>query len=95
MDWPGGEDVAVSRGPQGRQDDLRGRRGNDYGTEYRTGIYYTDPADKAVIDRSPARLQKGYTAAEDYHQDYLEKNPGGYCHIAQKLFDAAAAARPD
>jgi methionine-S-sulfoxide reductase len=85
------------------------RQGNDYGTEYRTGIYYTDPADKAVIDRSLARLQKDYTepiaiesgpltkytAAEDYHQDYLEKNPAGYCHIAQKLFDAAAAARPD
>ena len=36
-----------------------------------------------------------YTRAEDYHQDYLEKNPGGYCHIAQKLFDAASAARPE
>ena len=85
------------------------RQGNDLGTEYRTGIYYTDPADKAVIDRSLARLQKkytepiavesgpltNYTRAEDYHQDYLEKNPGGYCHIAQKLFDAAAAARPE
>ena len=85
------------------------RQGNDFGTEYRTGIYYTDPADKAVIDRSLARLQKkytepiavesgpltNYTRAEDYHQDYLEKNPGGYCHIAQKLFDAAAAARPE
>ena len=84
------------------------RQGNDYGTEYRTGIYYTDPADKAVIDKSLARLQKdyaqpiavesgpltNYTAAEDYHQDYLEKNPGGYCHIPQKLFDAAAAASP-
>ena len=66
------------------------RQGNDLGTEYRTGIYYTDPADKAVIDRSLARLQKkytdpiavesgpltNYTRAEDYHQDYLEKNPG-------------------
>ena len=85
------------------------RQGNDIGTEYRTGIYYTDPADKAVIDRSLARLQKeytdpiavesgpltNYTRAEDYHQDYLEKNPSGYCHIAEKLFDAAAAARPD
>jgi peptide methionine sulfoxide reductase msrA/msrB len=85
------------------------RQGNDVGTEYRTGIYYTDPADKAVIDRSLARLQEEYTdpiavesgpltnyaRAEDYHQDYLEKNPSGYCHIAEKLFDAAAAARPD
>jgi methionine-S-sulfoxide reductase len=85
------------------------RQGNDYGTEYRTGIYYTDPADKAVIAGSLARLQKqytdpvavesgpltNYTAAEDYHQDYLEKNPGGYCHIPRKLFDAAAMARPE
>ena len=85
------------------------RQGNDLGTEYRTGIYYTDPADKAVIQQSLARLQKNYTQpiavesgpltnytrAEDYHQDYLKKNPGGYCHIPQKLFDAASAARPD
>jgi peptide methionine sulfoxide reductase msrA/msrB len=84
------------------------RQGNDLGTEYRTGIYYTDPADKALIDRSLAGLQKKYaqpiavesgplttyTRAEDHHQDYLQKNPGGYCHIPQKLFDAARAARP-
>ena len=85
------------------------RQGNDVGTEYRTGIYYTDPADEAVIEQSLARLQKkytqpiavesgpltNYTRAEDYHQDYLKKNPGGYCHIPQKLFDAASAARPE
>ena len=85
------------------------RQGNDLGTQYRTGIYYTDPADKAVIETSLAQLQKKYTQpiavesgpltnyarAEDYHQDYLKKDPGGYCHIPQKLFDAAAAARPE
>ena len=85
------------------------RQGNDLGTEYRTGIYYTDPADKAVIDDSLAALQTGfaepiaiesgplvtYTRAEDYHQDYLQKNPGGYCHIPEKLFEAAKAARPE
>jgi peptide methionine sulfoxide reductase msrA/msrB len=85
------------------------RQGNDVGTEYRTGIYYTDPADKAVIEKSIAELQKSlsdpvaievrplvrYNAAEDYHQDYLAKNPGGYCHIPRKLFDAAKAARPE
>jgi peptide methionine sulfoxide reductase msrA/msrB len=84
------------------------RQGNDVGTEYRTGIYYTDPADEAVIEQSLARLQREYsepiavesgplttyTRAEDYHQDYLAKNPGGYCQIPDKLFDAAAAARP-
>jgi peptide methionine sulfoxide reductase msrA/msrB len=36
-----------------------------------------------------------YTAAEEYHQDYLAKNPGGYSHIPKKLFDAAAKARPE
>lgn len=85
------------------------RQGNDVGAEYRTGIYYTDPADRAVIEQSLAELQKQYaqpvavesgplvryTRAEDYHQDYLEKNPGGYCHLPQKLFEAARAARPD
>jgi methionine-S-sulfoxide reductase len=84
------------------------KQGNDVGPEYRSGIYYTDPADKAVIDESLAQLQKKYTApiaievgplanytrAEDYHQKYLDKNPNGYCHIPRKLFDAAAAARP-
>jgi len=85
------------------------RQGNDVGTEYRTGIYYTDPADEPVIKQSLAQLQKkytqpiavesspltNYTRAEDYHQDYLKKDPGGYCHIPQKLFDAASAARPE
>lgn len=84
------------------------RQGNDVGTEYRTGIYYTDPADAPVIERSLAALQTRYpepiavehgpltvyTPAETYHQDYLAKNPGGYCHIPRKLFDAARAARP-
>lgn len=84
------------------------RQGNDIGVEYRSGIYYTDPADEAVIRQSLARLQESlsapvaievgplvrYTAAEEYHQDYLDKNPGGYCHIPRKLFDAAAAAKP-
>ncbi len=84
------------------------RQGNDMGEEYRTGIYYTDPADKAVIEQSIAELQKKYSKpiaievkplttyskAEEYHQKYLDKNPGGYCHIPKKLFDAAAAAKP-
>jgi methionine-S-sulfoxide reductase len=85
------------------------RQGNDVGDEYRTGIYFTDPADKAVIEQSIAELQKGYSkpiaievgplvrynAAEGYHQDYLDKNPNGYCHIPRKLFEAAKAARPE
>lgn len=74
------------------------KQGNDVGRQYRTGIYYVDEADKAVIDKIIAAKTEKYgklaveTApllnfvdAEDYHQDYLEKNPGGYCHIDLSL----------
>ncbi len=71
------------------------RQGNDQGTQYRSGVYYVDEEDKAVIEAAAADEQSRYTAkivteilpldnyvyAEDYHQDYLDKNPGGYCHI--------------
>ena len=85
------------------------RQGNDVGTEYRSGVYYTDPADRPIIEASLAKLQtqysthiaietgplKTYTRAEDYHQKYLQKNPGGYCHIPLGSFKKAASARPD
>ena len=85
------------------------RQGNDVGTQYRSGIFYADDADLAVIERSIARLKARYdrpvaiqvapltsfTPAEEYHQDYLEKNPGGYCHIGGDLFRSAAEAVPD
>jgi len=75
------------------------RQGPDAGTQYRTGIYYTDPADRAVIDRRMQEVQKAYErpvvveveplrhfySAEEYHQDYLEKNPAGYCHLDLSL----------
>jgi peptide methionine sulfoxide reductase msrA/msrB len=84
------------------------RQGPDIGTQYRSGIYFVDPADRALIEASLARLQARtakpiaietrpldtYTLAEEYHQDYLDKNPGGYCHIPFRLFDTAAAAVP-
>lgn len=68
---------------------------NDRGRQYRTGIYYTNPNDKLVADEIIRQKQKDYNKkiaievqalknyilAEDYHQDYLDKNPGGYCHI--------------
>ena len=83
------------------------RQGGDAGTQYRTGIYYTDSADRQVIDAAIARLQTHYTRpvvvevmplenfypAEDYHQDYLDKNPDGYCHISPRLFELARTAR--
>ena len=77
------------------------KQGNDRGVQYRTGIYYTDPADKAVIDQTLAALAKKYQQpivvenqpltnfyeAEDYHQDYLSRHPNGYCHIDISLAD--------
>ncbi len=80
------------------------RQGGDAGEQYRTGIYYTDPADRPVIDASLKQLQTQYDRplaveavplanfyrAEEYHQKYLEKNPAGYCHIPPELFEAEA-----
>lgn len=85
------------------------RQGNDVGTQYRSGIYYSDPADAEIVAESLARLQErfdapivvesgpltSYTPAEEYHQDYLDKNPGGYCHISRDLFEKAASAVPE
>ncbi|MDO5090516.1 MAG: peptide-methionine (R)-S-oxide reductase MsrB, partial [Cardiobacteriaceae bacterium] len=89
------------------------KQGNDRGTQYRTGIYYTDAAEKAVIDQALADLSKQYSKpvvveneplkqfflAEDYHQDYLTKNPNGYCHIdvslANKPLSAEEKAKAD
>ena len=76
------------------------RQGNDTGIQYRTGIYYTDesqlPEIKAVYqaeeEKAGARLavelepMKNFFPAEEYHQKYLDKNPGGYCHIADSYF---------
>ncbi len=84
------------------------RQGNDVGTQYRTGIYYTDNSDeelikgkinelslaypgKVVVENEPLR---NFYDAEDYHQDYLDNNPGGYCHIGPDLFEIARKANP-
>lgn len=86
---------------------LLNRQGNDVGTQYRTGIFYVDSANKPVIDKGVDRERSIYAKpivvevkplenfyeAEDYHQRYLEKNPGGYCHINPGLMKVAAAAR--
>ena len=76
------------------------RQGNDRGVQYRTGIYYDDrsllPAVRAAFDREQAKYSsplavelkplEGFWPAEEYHQKYLEKNPGGYCHIGEEKF---------
>lgn len=82
------------------------RQGGDTGTQYRTGIYYVNENDRRIIERSISRLQKRYHEpiaievaplrqffpAEDYHQKYLDKNPGGYCHIDSRQVEKAAKA---
>jgi peptide-methionine (S)-S-oxide reductase len=75
------------------------RQGNDTGTQYRSGIYVTSPAQKAAAEGSKAMYEKALVAkrydtittevidappfyfAEDYHQQYLAKNPMGYCGL--------------
>ncbi len=79
------------------------RQGNDVGTQYRTGIYYTDPSDAPVVEAQVATIQrrnkqpvaveygllKNFYPAEEYHQDYLYKNENGYCHVDPSLFKEA------
>ncbi len=71
------------------------QQGNDHGIQYRTGIYYVSDSDLRVIEAVRDYEQKNYDQpfavevaplsnfyeAEGYHQDYLKKNPNGYCHI--------------
>ena len=73
------------------------RQGNDVGTQYRSAIFYSSDKQKKTAEEVKARVAASgrwkrpvvteivaagpFTAAEDYHQDYLQKNPGGYtCH---------------
>ena len=89
------------------------QQGNDRGRQYRTGIYYKYEEDLPTINtvvreqelligrKIAVEVEKlrHYILAEDYHQDYLKKNPGGYCHIdvrdAEKpLIDAANYEKP-
>lgn len=75
------------------------QQGNDKGIQYRTGIYYTNPKDINTIKQVIKEIEslydikvvveveelKHYILAEDYHQNYLKKNPNGYCHIDQNI----------
>ena len=79
------------------------RQGGDVGTRYRTGVYYTDAAERADIepvfaqernrlgersDELAVQLEplRNFFPAEERHQAYLDKNPGGYCHVPLKTF---------
>ena len=71
------------------------RQGEDVGHQYRTGVYYENEADARVVAAELAKLEAQvgqslavearplchFYPAEEYHQKYLDKNPGGYCHV--------------
>lgn len=76
------------------------KQGEDEGVSYRTGIFYVDDGDLSIIKEKFEEVQKQYDKplavlvekeknfydAEEYHQKYLEKNPGAYCHISEEHF---------
>jgi len=78
----------------------KNRQGNDIGTQYRSAIFYTTDEQKRVAEEVKAKVDASgkwqrpvvteivpasdFWTAEEYHQDYLEKNPGGYtCHFVR------------
>lgn len=77
------------------------KQGNDVGINYRTGVYYVNEEDLPIINAAIERQQlkyeepivtevmplENYYLAEEYHQDYLEKNPNGYCHVDLTILD--------
>ena len=77
------------------------RQGEDAGIQYRTGIFYTEEAQRPAIEEAVDEVERAaggrktavlteplrnFFSAEEYHQKYLEKNPGGYCHIPAAYF---------
>ena len=83
------------------------KQGGDRGTQYRTGVYYTSEDQLPVIEKVFNQQQKelsqpiaveikallNFYAAEEFHQDYLDKNPNGYCHLPLALFEFARKAK--
>lgn len=83
------------------------QQGEDKGTRYRTGIYFKDKSDLPVIHKVFEEQQKlvdktiqveilplqNFYTAEEYHQNYLDKNPEGYCHLPEALFEFARNAK--
>lgn len=82
-------------------------QGHDIGDQYRTGIYYPSDLDRNLLERTRRAFEEerlkhevfftefkeleSFYDAEDYHQDYLVKNPTGYCHVGLKQFQAVRA----
>lgn len=87
---------------------VENQQGNDVGSQYQTGIYYTNEKAKKTVERiadiERSRSNKffveigplkNYYPAEEYHQDYLEKNPSGYCHIQKEEIELFSRLRID
>ena len=82
------------------------REGNGEDMQYRSGIYYSDPDDREIIKASLKELQgnffnkisvecepiRNFYRAEEEHQEYLMKNPSGYCHLSRSMIDEQAKA---
>ena len=87
---------------------VKDRQGNDVGSQYQTGVYYTNESAKETVERI-AEMERGrnekffveigelknYYPAEEYHQDYLEKHPNGYCHIPKEEMELFSNLRID
>ena len=87
---------------------VKNQQGNDCGSQYQTGVYYTNEKTKETVERI-AEIERNRTGsfyveigplmnfypAEEYHQDYLEKNPGGYCHIPRAEIELFSKLRID
>jgi len=90
---------------------VENRQGNDIGTQYQTGVYYTNDKAKETVERIAALERSRYESyekfvveigpllnyypAEEYHQDYLVKNPSGYCHIPWEEMELFSEMRID
>lgn len=85
------------------------RQGEDIGHQYRTGIYTVDHDDLTIAESflkelavqlgQPVAVEceplRCFYTAEEYHQKYLDKNPGGYCHVPWDMIEWAASWRPE
>ena len=83
---------------------VENKQGNDSGTQYQTGVFYTDEAELPAINAAADEVKLSqpvfkvliepltvFYPAEEYHQKYLQKNPGGYCHISGGEISICAA----
>ena len=87
---------------------VQNRQGNDRGSQYQTGVYYTNESARETVKRI-AEIERGrsekffveigplknFYPAEEYHQNYLEKNPNGYCHIPRAEMELFSRLRID